>query len=163
MHWWMSNCHSREKAKQPKTSSKKTQSTLSKAFSMSSWIATRPPLPCFLFKVCLISWTRMKFSWIYMLGTKAFWEGEMSLGSRAFNRVERILEIILYDTLHKLIGQKWDANEGWSCLGMIEVLEQIPRVEKFVNHYYHFSFDKRPIFFKENSWKTIEARRFSRT
>jgi hypothetical protein len=55
-------------------------------------------------------------SWIFLLGTKADWRGDMNLARRGFRRLARILEMILYTILHKLMGLKWLA--AWEPLDL---------------------------------------------
>lgn len=70
-------------------------SILSKAFSVSTLIAMKPPLPFF----CLIVWkastAKDEFSWMILPLTKDDWYGEMKLGSKGLRRRAIILEIIL--------------------------------------------------------------------
>lgn len=64
------------------------------------------------------------FSAIHLLGMKADCVGEMSLLRRGLSLEMSSLEMILYITLHTLMGLKWLADVGLEILGMSTIREQ---------------------------------------
>ena len=51
-------------------------------------------------------------------GTKAHCSSEMISGRTLFNRLAKALDIILYTTLQRLIGQNWFKDTGFWTLGI---------------------------------------------
>ena len=95
---------------------RKFQLTLSYALHISIFKAPNPFfLPFFFFRVSKISWASRILSMILLPWIKAFWKGEISLSMRGFNLFTRILEMILYVTLHRLIGLKWVTSSWLLC------------------------------------------------
>ena len=86
---------------------------------ISNLIATWPILPhLFFFMLCKVSYATKMLSVINLYGTKALWELEIKFGRISFNRLTNILDMILYSTLHKLMGRYCMINSGSLVLGI---------------------------------------------
>ena len=84
--------------------SKKFQSTISNAFSISSFTAIQPDFPFFFEKEWKISFAIKMLSCIDLPEEKALCSGLVTLGITLLSLEARILDIILYVVEQRLIG-----------------------------------------------------------
>ena len=73
---------------------------------MSNLIATWPILPhLFFFMLCKVLYATKMLFVINLLGTKALWVSEIKFGRMSLSRLTKILDMIFYGTLHRLMGR----------------------------------------------------------
>lgn len=73
----------------------------------------------------------MILSMIYLPGIKVDWFTLMQYFSKGFNLLTKIVDMILYTTLHRLIGLKWDTNTGCSILEIRVIIISFIALNRF--------------------------------
>lgn len=82
-------------------------------YSYQVWVWRNPFYPFWcLNRKLATSDTKIELSKIAWVGTKALYCCEIRLGEIHFSRLARTLEVILYVTLHRLMGLSWLISRG---------------------------------------------------